>query len=82
MLLVSRLDLLGSSGDRRFLEVSSGAQLFQYAGALKLLFEPFQGLVNGLVVFDINNNHRTIVFLSFEEGKFSKPIFYNQAIVN
>ena len=46
-----------AAGDAGLLEKGTTTQLFQNAGALKLLFEPFQRAVNRFVVFDLNDNH-------------------------
>ena len=54
---VGRLDNLGATLDGWLLESCPRPQLPQHARFLELLFEAFQGFVNRLVVFYVNNQH-------------------------
>ena len=57
LLTVCSLQFDSSSLDGRFFVISPGSELLKNTSSLKLLLKPFQGFVNGFVLFNVNYNH-------------------------
>ena len=60
LLLVNGVQNLVATLYRRLGESLAGAQLAHGAGPFKFLFVPLQCAVNRLVIFYVDNQHRTI----------------------
>ena len=60
LLLVNRTQTLLTILNGRLFEGLTGAQFAHHSHFLKLLFEAFEGLIDRLIVFDVNFNHEKI----------------------
>jgi hypothetical protein len=83
-LLIDRIQNLVPTLYRRLGESLTGAQLTHGTGTLKFLFVPLQRAVDGFVVFDVNDKHRSYILflLVFEisDCKESLDLPKNQAL--